>query len=504
MSNVNLENLSLQEEEGFVFDLEEGEEEVVDFRWCLVGRFLGDRSIHVNSMKVTMADVWRPVKGVKIKEATSGLFLFQFAHALDMEAVLQGGPWAFNNQMLIMERVQLGVQIENIPLHHVDFWVQVHNLPMGLMAERVGKTLANYIGSFVEYDKNNKGSFWREYMRIRVRVDIRQPLKKDSKVKNQGGNWCTVNFKYEKLGVFCFVCGLIGHHENRCAVRFSMTEDDGSRAWSKELRAEPRRRSGRQTSRWLMEEESSRNVQGGGSFHGSNEDQRDPTRPVNPVDSNNSSRQTLNHQLLPCPPHVSSVIPDRQDLAHNFTTHLAAQSSFTASTENVAIQPLPGISAPHQSVHQPLLALTATDNPLINQSLPNNSPLSQTEPHHIQPTTSYFLSPTLNDALKFIPSNQFSFNASHEPIPKQLSNPLTRSAKNNSTQKLTRTGLARTGTKLNPNNHTADPTQNKPVMMEIQQEKKRRRDVEKEKDDDSNVVQHFLTAGPGSQACRDQ
>jgi hypothetical protein len=177
MSTVNLEDLSLQEEEGFVFDLEEGEEEVVDFRWCLVGRFLGDRTIHVNSMKVTMADVWRPVKGVKIKETTPGLFLFQFAHALDMEAVLQGGPWSFNNQMLILERVGLRVQIENIPLYHFDFWVQVHNLPTGLMAERVGKTLTNYIGSFVEYDKNNKGSFWREYMRIKVRVDVRQPLK---------------------------------------------------------------------------------------------------------------------------------------------------------------------------------------------------------------------------------------------------------------------------------------------------------------------------------------
>jgi NRPS condensation-like uncharacterized protein len=55
------------------------------------------------------------------------------------------------------------------------------------MAEKVGKTLANYIGTFVEYDKNNKGSFWREYMRIKVRVDVRQPLKKDSRVKNQGG-----------------------------------------------------------------------------------------------------------------------------------------------------------------------------------------------------------------------------------------------------------------------------------------------------------------------------
>jgi hypothetical protein len=54
MSNVNLENLSLQEEDRFVFDLEEGEEEVVNFRWCIVGRFLGDRSIHANSIKVTI------------------------------------------------------------------------------------------------------------------------------------------------------------------------------------------------------------------------------------------------------------------------------------------------------------------------------------------------------------------------------------------------------------------------------------------------------------------
>jgi hypothetical protein len=41
--------------------------------------------------------------------------------------------------------------------------------------------------------------------------------------------------------------------------------------------------------------------------------------------------------------------------------------------------------------------------------------------------------------------------------------------------------------------------------MEVQTEKKRRREEEKkESDDNSNLTQHFLTAGPGSQACRDQ
>jgi hypothetical protein len=195
------------------------------------------------------------VKGVNIKDAKPGIFLFNFAHHLDMEAVLNGGPWSFDNNMLIMERVQLGMQLDNMLLNHADFWVQIHNLPTGLMKERVGKSLGNYIGSFLEYDKNNNSSFWRQYMRIKVKVDVRKPLKKDTKVMNMAGEWCTVNFKYEKLGVFCFVCGILGHAENKCEVRFEMENDDGVRGWSREIRADPPHRAGgRLTSRWLREE----------------------------------------------------------------------------------------------------------------------------------------------------------------------------------------------------------------------------------------------------------
>jgi hypothetical protein len=66
-------------------------------------------------------------------------------------------------------------------------WVQVHDLPTGLMKEKVGILLANYIGKFVEYDKNNNTSFWRQYMRLQVRIDVRQPLKKETRVKDKEG-----------------------------------------------------------------------------------------------------------------------------------------------------------------------------------------------------------------------------------------------------------------------------------------------------------------------------
>lgn len=48
-------------------------------------------------------------------------------------------------------------------------------------------------------------------------------------MKLQGGEWSTVLFKYEQLGVFCFLCGLLGHSKHFCDLRFTMENDDSSR-----------------------------------------------------------------------------------------------------------------------------------------------------------------------------------------------------------------------------------------------------------------------------------
>jgi hypothetical protein len=254
MTEVNFENLNLDEEEDLNFVVEEDTDEQHDMNLCLVGRFVHDRPIRFNSMKVCLADVWRPVKSMAVKEASQGLYLFKFFHPLDMEEVLKGGPWTFDNFTLIIERLKIGVALHDIPLFHVNFWVQIHDVPIGMMIEKVGKGLANYIGEFVEYDKNNNTSFWRKYMRVKVRVDVRSLLKIEKKIKLNGGMGGVVKFKYEKLGLFCFVCGILGHAENKCEIKYAMERDNGMRSWSNEIRAEVRRPSGRVDSRWLREE----------------------------------------------------------------------------------------------------------------------------------------------------------------------------------------------------------------------------------------------------------
>lgn len=68
------------------------------------------------------------------------------------------------------------------------------------------------------------------------------------------GEWCIVAFKFEKLGVFCFVCGCLGHTEQKCEVLFDMDANDGTRGLSADLRPDFRTVESSAGGRWLREE----------------------------------------------------------------------------------------------------------------------------------------------------------------------------------------------------------------------------------------------------------
>lgn len=178
---------------------------------CLIGRFLPDITIRFIPMQDRLATVWRPARGVEVREAKHGRYFFQFFHRMDMIRVLTGGSWSLDNFMLVLSPVSAGESPSDIPLNHLAFWVQIHDLPIGFMTQNVGRLLGHFIGEFVEYDTKNNEGIWRPYMRIKVKVDIRLPLKKDKKVKKAGEEWKVVQFKYERLEIFCFVCGMLGH-----------------------------------------------------------------------------------------------------------------------------------------------------------------------------------------------------------------------------------------------------------------------------------------------------
>ncbi|KAH1098566.1 hypothetical protein J1N35_015487 [Gossypium stocksii] len=160
-------------------------------------------------------------RGVHIKDLGDKRFLFQFYHVMDLERVLKGSPWTFNNHLLILHKFQCRDDPFKVPLFRASFWVQVYDVPIGLFLESLAIRLGNFIGEFLEYDGLTLGKENRNYLRLRVNIDVRKPLKRRKKILFYGK--CSyVEFKYERLSLFCFFCGRLGHNDSFCEAKMAL------------------------------------------------------------------------------------------------------------------------------------------------------------------------------------------------------------------------------------------------------------------------------------------
>ncbi|PPS02015.1 hypothetical protein GOBAR_AA18636 [Gossypium barbadense] len=94
-----------------------------------------------------MADLWHPIGGICISYLGEKWYLFQFFHDVDVQRMLSSTPWFFNNHLIILQKAQRGEDPSAILLNFIEFWVQIHYLPLGLITE----TMAMQFGDFGKF-----------------------------------------------------------------------------------------------------------------------------------------------------------------------------------------------------------------------------------------------------------------------------------------------------------------------------------------------------------------
>ena len=123
----SLENMKLTTEEEEVISIsDEGRQEEIDSSsQSLIGKFLTCKPFNKWATQSTLKRAWDLENKVQVVEVEVNLFHFKFQTEFDMERVLRGGPWTFDNQVLLLVRWQSGMTACNVRFDSVSFWVQI-------------------------------------------------------------------------------------------------------------------------------------------------------------------------------------------------------------------------------------------------------------------------------------------------------------------------------------------------------------------------------------------
>uniref|UniRef100_A0A803NGH4 CCHC-type domain-containing protein n=1 Tax=Cannabis sativa TaxID=3483 RepID=A0A803NGH4_CANSA len=238
-------DICLEEEEQHEVELaddcEDEEELQFDDRWCLVGRLLSGKVSDFQIFQNMIADLWKPGKGIFIKILDQNRFLFQFYHEIDIKRVIEGSPWTYDRKQLLIERLKPGQNPRLIAINTLDMWVQIHELRSGFKTDWAIREAARYIGQYVDTDPNNFQGVWRDYLRVRVRINVAEPLKRRMKFRSRKGESFYAYFKYERVPTFCFICGIMGHAEKFCDKIYDMPIEKIVKPYSIEMKAPTRR-----------------------------------------------------------------------------------------------------------------------------------------------------------------------------------------------------------------------------------------------------------------------
>ncbi|MBA0618525.1 hypothetical protein Godav_027855 [Gossypium davidsonii] len=91
---------------------------------------------------------------------------------VDVERVMIGTPWTFNNHLLLLHRLKEDDDPNLMPLVFSNFWVQVYELSTRFFSDHVAQQLGDFVGKFLEnlleHDTKQLNQGFRNFMCISV------------------------------------------------------------------------------------------------------------------------------------------------------------------------------------------------------------------------------------------------------------------------------------------------------------------------------------------------
>ncbi|KAL3516820.1 hypothetical protein ACH5RR_023722 [Cinchona calisaya] len=196
-----------------------------DCKWSVVGKIICAKVVNYNGIKSFAAQKWGYSKKFKIVELGPNFFHLFPSTREEMNRILGGRLWLFDNQMFILKQWKEGIEDDKAAVQFASIWVQVWNLPIHWFSKEVGRKIGQVFHNVIDVKIPETGSKEGRHIKLLVEMDVNQPIVRGTTIKWNGkAKWLLL--KYEKCLDFCYNCGLIGHVERNCYRQMNSSQEN--------------------------------------------------------------------------------------------------------------------------------------------------------------------------------------------------------------------------------------------------------------------------------------
>ena len=158
----------------------------------------------------TLKIMWGSRCSFDICDLGNNIVLLLFDDEDDPKRMLMRGPWPFDKYNGLFHPGEATI-VEDTRFDMTSFWVQICGLQIGCMKRENAEAIRSSLSKAEYVEEFAKGNCCGRCIRVRININIMQPLCK-GRLVNMGdpkAQW--ISFKYECMPIFYYWCEVMNH-----------------------------------------------------------------------------------------------------------------------------------------------------------------------------------------------------------------------------------------------------------------------------------------------------
>ncbi|KAG8502351.1 hypothetical protein CXB51_000303 [Gossypium anomalum] len=146
-------------------------------RFMVVGKIHAKKILNRKGIFNILKGIWSGDDILCIREVEGNIYAISLARERSYRKALAEGPWSVigcSIQFLRWDKVD---SISKMDFSSIQYWIQVHNLPMEWLSKKNVEIIGSRLGKVVEIDDDLvRNGICRSFLRLRVELDLGRHL----------------------------------------------------------------------------------------------------------------------------------------------------------------------------------------------------------------------------------------------------------------------------------------------------------------------------------------